>query len=758
MNRTIRLRRWGWGFWVLVSLMGTPCWAQRPQAAAPAGGSPGGQGSQQEAVAPAVAAPAVVIPPAPELPTPDADGLARYAQAEKLVLLFEFPGIDAYLDAWKATAAAKILDETKTGEMIDELLLQLHGQLTAAMGPTRVTSAEEVAMLRHLMRRGMILAIHADKANPDQGGMVLVFRDAFTDGVKEMFARQVFDQMKSDAKPEVLEKPGGRRVAVTPLASNGKPMAWWVEDRRDIVMVMPPAHVDAVIGALEGTAANVTTHDRRNGLAAGSGERRPLAWGFLDIAAAPPLPPQAAQAGLDGVDALEFQWGADGDAMRTVVNVEAPAPRKGMLRLMEQPVFAASTLPAIPEGVEGVSVLSVDLNETLTKLTEVLSEQQGTGDVAETFAGLEASFKRTTRLNLREDVLVHLGPKIVTYSFPKKREGLAALNALNPLANFQLPRLAILIDVKDQKAINKSITQLMSFANKQLAKMAPAADADANEPAGAGRGGSGRAGRGGSGSGGAAASSTRAKPTQGFEFKMTSTKPVTYQLNMPAQFSAILNAKPTVALGERHLVIATAPDLAAEAVKQEETTDAAWTPPADFAKAMAGLPGDLVYLQVSDPRDSLPMAIADLPMAINKAAAALVSRGMPGMAAPAQVPLVQIVIPTEKTPTPAEIRKYLFPGASAVSVDAGGVHLVMREAFFDLNTLSTILNGLAQAPNGSLGPLPMGNGGANNAVAGGAPPMAPPNAPGASPRGPRAAAPASGGGAGGGGSRTTVPD
>jgi hypothetical protein len=569
----------------------------------------------------------------------DTDALARYVPQDKLIFYLEFQGLDAHANAWGQTAASRILTETKTGAMLDEVLTQLHAQLTAGQGnPT--TSGEELAMLKHLLRSGMVFAVRGDQRS---GAGVIVFRDAFRDDVKPMFAMLIGKLKAPDSTPQVSDKPGGRRIVSMTMAGPGGqslPVAWWVEARRDLVITFPPPHADEVIAALDGGAANASGHARRARLARAEGGFQPIGFGFLELSAAPPLPPEVAKLGLDGVRAIEMQWGAEGKALRSVVEVEAPRPRKGVLALLEQPTFDARAIPALPEETDGFGVVSIDPDATLTKLADVLG-QLGQADASAKVADLEKSFHAATKLDLRKDVLEHLGPKVAFYTVPNKKGGLgAALNAFNPLAGLQVPRFVALVEVKDEKAMNKSLTQLMKWANTQLAELFPAPPETNASPGGAGgpssgvpggRGGypgaGGQAGRGGSGGGTAAT-----KKAAAMEFRMTATSPITYQLTVPPQFAMIFQAKPTIALGPKHLVIAAGPDLASQALKQVEEAES-WTPSGDFADAVAGLPADLVMLMVSDPRDTEPQAIANLPTTLQNALAALPAAmaGAPGM-------------------------------------------------------------------------------------------------------------------------------
>jgi hypothetical protein len=56
-----------------------------------------------------------------------------------------------------------------------------------------------------------------------------------------------------------------------------------------------------------------------------------------------------------------------------------------------------------------------------------------------------------------------------------------------------------------------------------------------------------------------------------------------------------------------------------------------------------------------------------------------------------------INVPPDKIPTAESVRSLLFPSAMAVSVDAQGMHIVSREAFFDIQSLAAGLNSLAMS-------------------------------------------------------------
>src|SRR5438045_2344030 len=57
-------------------------------------------------------------------PTP----LARYFARQDLVVYIEFDGVDAHRDAWRKTAAYRLLNETTTGAMLEASIARLVDQ------------------------------------------------------------------------------------------------------------------------------------------------------------------------------------------------------------------------------------------------------------------------------------------------------------------------------------------------------------------------------------------------------------------------------------------------------------------------------------------------------------------------------------------------------------------------------------------------------------------------------------------------------
>ena len=67
----------------------------------------------------------------------------------------EFDGLDAHRDAWRRTAAYRVLNETTTGAMLEQTLSRLLDQLMAGGANMPATGPELTGLGEHLLRSGL---------------------------------------------------------------------------------------------------------------------------------------------------------------------------------------------------------------------------------------------------------------------------------------------------------------------------------------------------------------------------------------------------------------------------------------------------------------------------------------------------------------------------------------------------------------------------------------------------------------------------
>jgi hypothetical protein len=566
--------------------------------------------------------------PAPPVP------LAQFVAADDLAALVEFAGLDAHGDAWRGTAAYKILNTTSTGPMLESLLAQVLDQMESAPSPARLTGAEKVAIVEHVLRHGLVFAIQRKPGATDDAGErgVLVLRNAATKDARPVFGKLVGQAMGPRGKPASQVKGARKTVLVTP-ADGGTPWVWWTE-KEDLVIAPSAASVDTILAALDGKAKTAVDHALRKELASREGAFQPVGLAFVDFQSLPPstpgLPESARSAGLDQVRSLDFRWGLENAAMMSVLRLQAPGPRQGLLALVDQPTFTATSLPPLPASTLSFTALSV---QPLSVLDALVAGSRSSPQLADAIAAVQRRVQEKTRRRFREDVLGQLGPKLVVFNTPPKataaRGPLAALGGLG----LQVPRGAMAIEVKDPAFFGKVLDELIIFANQEMDTQLPALApifaappekaADPNRPAPKKKG-------------------TSPNPNVPRFQLLSPQAPKLYLLRLPPALGALTNLNLTVALGKNHLVIATAADLARETLALEGKTDGRWIPAGDLAETFGRLPQGLTMLQVSDTSTTLPESLANLPATmatLNTALAAAASgRAVPGLPGLANLP------------------------------------------------------------------------------------------------------------------------
>ena len=115
--------------------------------------------------------------------------------------------------------------------------------------------------------------------------------------------------------------------------------------------------------------------------------------------------------------------------------------------------------------------------------------------------------------------------------------------------------------------------------------------------------------------------------------------------------------------------------------------DRRWSATGAFVPMAQRLPGNMVILNVADPRDTLPVLIDNLPAIVQAynsqvqqaSRMAQARGGRPG-------PDMTVNLDANKLPTAEQLRPLLFPASTAISVDAKGIHLLQREAIPSLTS------------------------------------------------------------------------
>jgi prepilin-type processing-associated H-X9-DG protein len=557
--------------------------------------------------------------------------LARYVPRQDLIFMLEYEGLDAYPDAWRATAAYKLLTETKLGALMEDLAGQgLQMAFASAEQPPQIKPGEIIELVKSGVRGGFAFAlVGKDPRGPDP---LLVARGGDRPEVRRLLeAASAADRKR---RGEEAAGPGSIEKAGRTLHRLDKETVWWFE-KGDLVIAND---ADTILEVLDGKAPNAVDHPLRAALHKGGDGFQPVAVGFLEMSVLPPLPPQAIQLGLDGVKRIEFQWGFQDDALYSIIRAVAPAPRRGLLALLDQPTFGIDALPPLPPELHGFLVLSIDPGKTYDRIIEIAKKSNP--QAANQIPMFEDAIQQQLGVNLREDILARIGPKLSFY-------------IENPMGNVANPMLAMLtlfsgvtlsFDVHGVPGLARSLDTMIGRIN-DLVKQEQAA-----------RGGN-------------------APAIELVKLQGTRTG---YVLNLPpgsvppGPFASI---QPTLILETDRLVIAGTTVAARKALLPKKPAST-WRPRGAYVPVARRLPDNMILLGLADPRDTIPAAVSMLPVLLPQINAAI-GQAQRRSGRAGRSPMLQVN--PEQVPTADELTSRLFPSSIAVTVGARGISIVSRE-------------------------------------------------------------------------------
>ena len=558
----------------------------------------------------------------------------------ELVLYLEFQGLAAHRDAWEATALHDLMTNTKLGTLIETVVGQFAAAVRADAGADAAnapTDAEIKLLAGRLADDGFALAI---VGGPTNSSTIMAFRGMARDDVKPVVEKLL---TPPEGRESESVEVGGRTLRKVGSPSGVPTFSW--NEGEDLIVATPSASVEIepIVNAIasgEGTAADDPT---RQELAKAEGGFQPILLGFFDTAKVMDSRGENQEEeslhalGFDGLNRVDFRWGFDGKALVTIARMKAPAPRRGMLALLDGPTIKKADLPAVPASATGFTAMALDPDAIYEKVRAIASESpDGVGG----FEELENGFRQQFGVDLRRDLLARIGPEMVIY---QAATGGVAPNPggmmMNPFGG-----LTLAAEARETKALADSLAKLVRAIGPMIAQ----AGAQNGQPG-----------------------------------PMLSASPDgrTFTLVLPPRmFPVPLPIRPTLTVGDNRIALALDDASAKAAVGRES---GGWAPKGEFAETFEHVPAEMVLLNVSDPRETLPGLIASLPQfsfainaAINQARAA--SAQAAGRPAPSG-PILNVT--PAMVPTAEEVRSRLFPATTALTADDDGLTLTTRESF-----------------------------------------------------------------------------
>ena len=154
------------------------------------------------------------------------NSLARNIPRQGLAVYLEFKGLDAQPAAWKSSAAYKLLNKTKLGALLEDMVLQacdLRQKSRPIQG--RIGGADALEAIEHISRHGFVAALR-DAAGDVHA--IVVLRRGDRPAVHRLVESLATDDptVGADSGPKPgLEGKAGRELH--PLAQDN---VWWTEN------------------------------------------------------------------------------------------------------------------------------------------------------------------------------------------------------------------------------------------------------------------------------------------------------------------------------------------------------------------------------------------------------------------------------------------------------------------------------------------------------------------------------------------------
>jgi hypothetical protein len=567
----------------------------------------------------------------------DSGALARFVPSDGLILLLEHNGFGARPDAWRNTAAYKMLNETPLGAMLEDITVQIADRAIQATPGVPVTGKEAVSLLVHLAQKGFAVGFCGSLNPPQPKAVVVVMRDARTNDVFKRLIAMVPPLNEPAAKR--VDAPGGRKV----LQSADSPIRWWYEGDDAVFSYAKPDGPDPVVDTLEGKTPSALKHPTRIALAESKAGSVPVGLLFVDLAGLPPLPPQAVQLGIDGIKRIDASWGIEGKGLVSTIAIQAPRPRRGILALFDQPPLGVGTRIIAPKGVNDYTLLSIDPIKFGDAIVSLM--QQGDPQSVVGLTQFAERFQARTGLSLRDDLLRKVGPRMAFVPPP----GGGASGGIFGMW-FHPPDLGIVVELKDAPGFVASIDRLMALANielKSAGAMVPAEQGKENRPG-----------------------------TEFAEFRRLKAPERGYVLAVPPSvFPMPAGLRPTILVDlDRRLVALAGTPATARHSLAATVIDGPEPGPAG--------PDGVLFAQ-SDPTGSLPELLVSLPSLVQIFGLAATERnGAAQRIAGGDAPTpFRLQIDPDAIPDAEAIRPHLFPTKATLTVDDASIRLSTYQAF-----------------------------------------------------------------------------
>lgn len=542
------------------------------------------------------------------------------APAETFILV-QSDGDSAHQAAWEKTAAYEAFRKSGLMDAFVKTFRELMSQIPDERG------GAVLEIVDFLSEHGLTAAIGVPPGKgPAIPYLTVVAHDAGPHGgVLDQFIEILGD----DAELK-HEQVSGRMVSRVVIPQTpGVELAWWTEGDH-LVLTLGLGAVDAAIQVSTGKSANFAASATGKKLAAKpTFERTGLCFvnmsilrdRFGDI----PLPVDNIDTvnkaleivGLDSLNSVLIQSGYNGRALWSTIDIDAPAPRTGLLGLADpkSTSMTLADLPPLPQNHVGFFAQSFSLANSYDRVLELV-KTLATLAPAEASEQIDSALEQLPEIlgcDLRNDILAHLGPVQCVYT--DANQGMLGAET------------GLILQVANAAKLRASIDKIL----KRLEDQFPTDQVKAIQ---------------------------RDKHGQ---------KLITIQFG-----GGISN--PTLLISDKWVCLGSAPQTVEAFALRLKGDLPVWKPDAEANEALAAVPKKFSSISVAYPRQAIRLLVSIVPYLYQYGQVAMSQAHLLG------VPQLELSVTAMDIPPAEVVIKPLFPNVAWGIVDETGIHWTSRNS------------------------------------------------------------------------------
>jgi hypothetical protein len=411
----------------------------------------------------------VVLFPAVSRAANDTDAPEQLLSANSQIYI-RWDGIESHRAAYDKTAIGKMM-KGDTGVFVTGVFGQVQesigslltvNQLLTGTPPDKLQKLQKHAtesgkLVPLLAEHGFILAVEARGIEPPDGQITIILPNA---GAKSAPLLGALHLIAGLNKLELKELKVGD-TTVSTIIVGPVHVTFWVQGKHAVLTIGTDDAEKTVKTMTTGNHARLTSTELFKRVQ-GYDKFETSARAYVDVAAITKLANTRGkdvealltELGVDNLKSIVFYSGFEGAAERSVLEMEIPGPRKGLLTLLGGKPFKLGDVPPMPPDVSSWSMTNLDAAKFYDVLVPAAERIAGmiAPDGGENVKGFTKKIDEFLGIDLRKDLLGSLDNQLVQYTSPSE----------GPI-NFGQ---TYLFKVKDQKKLEEALEQAIKGLSK----------------------------------------------------------------------------------------------------------------------------------------------------------------------------------------------------------------------------------------------------------------------------------------------------